>query len=51
MNIQIGMSCDPQWLCDGIEIFLGLLILAATFGLLSVIRREVKANKEKKRRK
>lgn len=51
MNIQIGMSCDPKWLCDGIEIFLGLLVLAALFGLFRVISREIKANKEKKRRK
>lgn len=42
MAIQIGMSCDPQWLCDGIGWVLALLLLLLLSGLLKVIIREIR---------
>jgi len=51
MNIQIGMSCDPSWLCQGIGWAVGLIVLAITWGLFRVVLKEITANKNKKRPK
>lgn len=48
MPIQIGMSCDPQWLCDGIGWLLGLIVIMLLVGLLKVVRKEIKQSKPRK---
>lgn len=51
MLIQIGMSCDPQWLCDGIGWVLAIVLGLMLIGLARVIIREVRASRAKKRYK
>lgn len=42
MNIQIGLPCNPQWLCDAIALTIGGLVLVGIIGLVKVILREHK---------
>jgi hypothetical protein len=44
LNVQIGMSCDPRWLCDGIEWFIGLVVLLIVLGLIRTVVREKRRN-------
>ena len=45
MKIQIGLPCEPQWLCDGIAFGVGILLLLVLIGLIQVILKEQKKGK------
>lgn len=45
MNIQIGLPCEPQWLCDLIAIGLGILLVVGVVALIKVIIREQRKRK------
>lgn len=44
--IQIGMNCDPEWLCDSISAVIALLLALMVIGLIRVIVRERKQRKK-----
>jgi hypothetical protein len=44
--IQIGMNCDPEWLCDMIGGVIALLLALMIIGLIRVILRERKKRKK-----
>jgi hypothetical protein len=44
--IQIGMNCDPRWLCDTISGVIALLLALMIIGLIRVILRERKKRKK-----
>ncbi len=46
MPVQIGMSCDPNWLCDGLSWLLAIIIMFLAIGLVSIIFKE-KASRKK----
>jgi len=48
MNIQIGMSCDPAWLCQSIGWVVGAVVVAGIIGLIKVIRSDYKNTKKKR---
>lgn len=45
--IQIGMNCDPEWLCDSIAWFIALLLALLVIGLVRITLRERRKNKKK----
>lgn len=45
--IQIGMNCDPEWLCDTIAWVIALLLALLVLGLVRIILRERSKNKKK----
>lgn len=51
MNIQIGMRCAPDWLCQGIGWVLAITVILLLLGLIKVIIRQVRAEKGKKKRR
>jgi hypothetical protein len=50
MLVQIGMQCDPQWLCDAIGWGLGVVLLGIVLLLMRVISRERTRNIDEKQR-
>lgn len=45
--IQIGMNCDPEWLCDTIAWVIALLLALLVLGLIRITLRERSKNKKK----
>lgn len=45
--IQIGMNCDPEWLCDTIAWVIAALLALLVLGLVRITLRE--RNKSKKK--
>lgn len=38
--VAIGLRCSPDWLCDGIAYFFGLMFIALVVGLIWQIYRQ-----------
>jgi hypothetical protein len=51
MLIQIGMRCEPEWLCNSIGWVIGGILIAAAIALYKLINREYRRNKEGKNRR
>ncbi|CUS48526.1 MAG: putative membrane protein [Idiomarinaceae bacterium HL-53] len=47
MNIQIGLNCEPAWLCDAVG---GALALIVVVGLLLFVRRLFREWKNQQRK-
>ncbi|WP_028672555.1 hypothetical protein [Saccharospirillum impatiens] len=45
--IQIGMNCDPEWLCDAITGFIAVLLALLTIGLIRISLRERRKSSKK----
>lgn len=45
--IQIGMNCDPEWLCDTIAWIIALLLALLIIGLVRITLRERSRSKKK----
>ncbi len=45
--IQIGMNCDPEWLCDTIAWIIAALLALLVLGLIRITLRERSKNKKK----
>ncbi|HET8903398.1 MAG TPA: hypothetical protein VFN16_05345 [Saccharospirillum sp.] len=45
--IQIGMNCDPEWLCDTIAWVIAALLALLVLGLVRITLRERSKNKKK----
>ncbi|MEX2321396.1 MAG: hypothetical protein WD668_08565 [Saccharospirillum sp.] len=45
--IQIGMNCDPEWLCDTIAWVIALLLGLLVLGLVRITLRERSKNNKK----
>ncbi len=47
MVIQIGMPCDPDYLCHGIGWGLAVIVLLLVIGLVRIIFKEARGVKKK----
>lgn len=45
MKVQIGLSCDPNWLCDGLSWLLAVIVLSVIIGLVAVVIRDRRSPK------
>jgi len=44
--IQIGMNCDPEWLCNTIAWIIAALLALLVIGLIRITLRERRKNKK-----
>lgn len=47
MNIQIGMSCNPTWLCLSLSWVIAAIAIVGLVALVRAVRREMKAQKKR----
>lgn len=47
--IQIGMNCDPEWLCDTIAWVIAALLALLVIGLIRITLRERRKSAQKYR--
>ncbi|WP_394171486.1 hypothetical protein [Saccharospirillum alexandrii] len=47
--IQIGMNCDPEWLCDTITWIIAALLALLVIGLIRITLRERRKSNKKYR--
>lgn len=47
--IQIGMNCDPEWLCDTIAWIIAALLALLAIGLVRITLRERRKSSKKYR--
>ncbi|MDN3648286.1 hypothetical protein QWZ13_05105 [Reinekea marina] len=45
MNIQIGLPCDPKWLCDAIGLVIGVIVVV---GVIALVRTVLKEHKKRR---
>lgn len=50
MNIQIGLPCEPAWICDLIGWAVAAVVVMLIFGLIRSIRREIAKNKHRSKK-
>lgn len=48
--IQIGMKCEPLWLCNVLELVLAALAIAVIVFVIRAALREYKKNKGRRRK-
>ncbi len=50
MQIQIGLPCNPLWLCQSLAWVLGLVVVLGLLGLVRSIYRAQRVDKKKRSR-